>query len=424
MVLLAGVLAVAACNPLLGKQQATYGKDIVIGVPISATGQLAQEGGLTRQGYDLWADWANQHGGIIVDGVHHKVRLVYADDQSQPQVAAQVAQSMVSKDHAQFLLGPYGTPNSAAVAQVANQDRIPLVISNGAAPQIFQQGYRYVFGVVAAADQYVAAIFEWLANENPRPKTIALLTANDAFSLDLAQATVRDAQEYGLKVVYEKQYPAGDTNLFSLVAGAKTTNPDILINDGHLLEAIACAKAAADVRLDAKLFIYALGPDEPEFVEALGKVADDAVTATSWTPQARYTASFGPTSAEYVQAYQTTFNTQLEPSFVTADATAAGLALEAAIEGAQSLQPQRVREALARLDVDTFFGRIKFNPQGQNTYKSILIEQVQDGQRLTVYPPEVAVASPIYPTPTWEARLGLPAQAPNAKLPGTGHPPA
>lgn len=127
-------------------------------------------------------------------------------------------------------------------------------------------------------------------------------------------------------------------------------------------------------------------------------------------------------SEDYVAAYRRKFNVA-EPTYATADATAAGIALQVAIQRAESLDPTRVRDALSSLDVNTFYGLIKFDDHGQNIYRSMLVEQIQNGQRLTVWPPELATATPQHPTPTWTVRGNLPPEAPAAKLPGTGHPP-
>src|SRR5436190_7041447 len=103
------------------------GDDIVIGVPLALSGDLVHEAALARQGYDLWADWANHGGGIAVRGVRHRVRLVYADDTSSPQVSARLAEKMVTDERASFLLGPYGTTNTAAVAAVADRHHVPMI---------------------------------------------------------------------------------------------------------------------------------------------------------------------------------------------------------------------------------------------------------------------------------------------------------
>jgi branched-chain amino acid transport system substrate-binding protein len=413
-----------ACTPVGGSQSPKQGSEIKIGIPLAATGSSVQEGGLTKQGYGLWQDWANRSGGIEVQGVRHRVRLLYQDDASDPQVSARLAQQMITQDKVQFMLGPYGTTNTAAAAAVADKYRVPMVASNAAARQIFTQGFRYLFGVVASADQYPHALIDMVLTENPRPATVAVLAADDLFSQAGAKATVDYAVSKGLKIVFFQTYPTGLTNFDPLIQQVKTRNPDMLFNLGHFLESVAVHKAAVDLQLNTKLFAYAIGPGEPQFVQALGKAADYVVTVSTWTAQAKYKASYYLSSAQYVAAYRKKFNTGQEPDFLVADATAAGVALQSAIEHAQSLNAQKVRNALASLDIDTFFGRIRFDAQGENSYRSTLVVQIQNGQRLTVWPEELANAVPEYPTPTWAVRLGLPVAPPKAKLPGTGRPPA
>jgi branched-chain amino acid transport system substrate-binding protein len=422
--IMAAILLVA-CNlvPSSPQQQIKQGSDIVVGAPLAATGDQATEAALTKQGYDLWADWANRDGGITVQGVRHRVRIVYADDAGKPEVSAQQTASLITNDRATFLLGPYGTTNTGADAVVAEKYHVPLMAANGAASQLFTQGLHYIFGVIASADQYPEAVIHMALTIDPTPGKMAILTADDAASLAITKGAIDYATSQGIKVVYLKQYPSGTTNLYDLVQQAKDRNPDIFVNSGHLLEAIAAHKAAKDLNLDAKMFAYAIGPAQPEFVKTLGASADYVVTASPWTPQARYKASYYLSSPEYVAAYRKKFGTQLEPTYLTAAATVSGVVLQLAMERAKSLDPEKVRDALTTLDLNTFFGRIKFNAGGQNSYKNVLVEQIQNGQIQTVWPPEVASVTPEYPTPTWSARFGLPPQPPKAKLPGTGMPP-
>jgi branched-chain amino acid transport system substrate-binding protein len=420
--ILAAVLLGAACSPASTTNEVKTGADIVIGIPNAASGDYNVEGPLTKQGYDLWADWVNAAGGIEVQGVKHKVRLEYGDDQSKPAVSAQIAEQMLTQDKVQFLLGPYGSPTAATVAAVAEKHQVPMVAPSAAARQVFQQGFHNLFGVLAPADQFVAAVIDWELTGNPKPASIAILTADDPSSLLITQGTVDYANQKGIKVVYLQKYPAGTTNLVNLVQAAKAAKPDIFFNSGHFLEAVAAHKAAKDLDLDAKVYSYAVGPGQPEFIQALGSVADYAVTGSPWDPQARFKVDFGPTSAQFVAAYKKKYLTDQDPGWVVADGTAAGLALQLAITHANSLDPSKVRDALASLDVNTFYGRLKFDAQGENTFHNGLVQQVQNGKLNTIYPPEIATSSGMYPAPSWEARFGAPAAPPKAKLPGTGAP--
>jgi branched-chain amino acid transport system substrate-binding protein len=397
-------LVSAACGSAGSSGGGATGEDIVIGVPMSITGSQSKEGALAKQGYDMWQTWINGQGGIDVKGTKHKVKLQYEDDQSKADVSAQLTTKLISEENAQFLLGPYGSATTASDAVVAEKNGVPMVEGNGAAQAIFNQGYKFVFGVLSPANVYLQGVLDMAATLSPRPATIAMLSADDNFSLEVAKAVTDYAPTKGFQVVYSDRYPNGSTNLSGLVANAKARSPEILFNSGHLQEAIAISKAAKDLKLDAKLFAYSVGPSTPDFITSLGKDADYVMDGSQWTPQVKYKPSFYLSVAEYVAAYKKQFNTQDDPDYHVAESTAACLALQRAIENAGSLKPDKVRDALASLDVMTFFGRLKFDSRGINTYKPMVVEQIQNGKHHTVWPNDVADARPAYPTPSWSAR--------------------
>jgi branched-chain amino acid transport system substrate-binding protein len=426
VVLAAAGLAMVACSLGPNQQQPLpYGKDIVVGIPLSFTGNLSQESGMAKQGYDLWLDWVNgAQGGITVNGVRHRVRALYEDDQSSAVLAGKLAEKMITTEKAQFLLGPYGASNTATVAAVADAHHVPLVSANGSARSIFSKGYRYVFGVQTPADRNLQAIFDLAATLNPKPSTVAMLTASDSFSQEVAKGATDYAPMKGFKIVFNQQYPSGSTNLFNLLNQAKAAKPDIVVNSGHLLEALAINKAAKDLRFQAKMFVYSVGPTMPDFTQTLGRDSNFVFTGSQWTGQVKYAPQYYLTVPQYVAAYRKKFGLQDEPNYQVADGTAAGIALEKAIVNAKSLQPDKVRNALKQLDLMTFYGRIRFDAAGQNPYKPMFVEQIQSLKRQTVWPQEMANTAAAYPTPDWTVRSGVTAlvNPPAATLPKTGMP--
>jgi branched-chain amino acid transport system substrate-binding protein len=279
-----------------------------------------------------------------------------------------------------------------------------MVEANGAAQSIFNQGYKYTFGVLSPANKYLQGVIDMAATLNPKPATIAMLSADDNFSLEVANAINTYAPSKGIRVVLFKKYKNGATNLTAEVQAAKAVNPDIVLNSGHLTEAIAINKAAKEQKLNAKIFAYSVGPSTPDFVSALGPDANFVYDGSQWTPQVRYTPAFYLTVAQYVAAYKAKYPALGVPDYHVAESTAACLALERAIENAGSLDPKKVRDALAALDVTVFFGQIKFDGRGINIYKPMVVEQIQSGTHHTVFPPDVADAQPMYPTPAWDQR--------------------
>jgi len=396
------LLLVAACG---GPAAPTTGATIVLGAPLGLTGSLAQESKLAKQGYDLWLDWINQQGGINVGGVKHPVSIKYYDDTSKADQSAIFMQKLITEDKAQFLLGPYGSSATATDAAVAEQNQIPMVEANGASQSIFSHGYQYTFGVLSPAKKYLAGVIDMAATMNPKPTTIAMLSADDVFSLEVADAVKEYAPTKGMTVSVYKKYRNGNTSLTAEVQQAKAANPDILLNSGHLLEAVAINKAAKEQKLNAKIFAYSVGPSTPDFINSLGKDADWVFGGSQWTPQVKYTPAFYLTVQQYVDAYKQKYpEMKADPDYHVAMSTAACLALQRAIENSKSLDPKKVRDALAALDVITFAGRLKFDSTGINTYKPMVVEQIQNGAHHTVFPPDVADAQPKYPTPTWDQR--------------------
>jgi branched-chain amino acid transport system substrate-binding protein len=398
----AAFFVAAACGG--STPSTTTGSTIVLGAPLGLTGALTKESTLTKQGYDLWLDWINKQGGINVDGTKHPVSIKYYDDTSNANQSAVLMQKLITEDKANFLLGPYGSGATATDAAVAEQNQIPMVEANGAAQSIFNQGYKYTFGVLSPANKYLQGVIDMAATLNPKPLTVFMLSADDNFSLEVADAIVSYAPTKGMTVFPVKKYKNGATNLSAEVQAAKAANPDIVLNSGHLQEAIAINKAAKEQKLNAKIFAYSVGPSTPDFISALGKDADYVYDGSQWTPQVKYKADFYLTVQQYVDAYKQKFPGVGDPDYHVAESTAACLALQRAIENAKSLDPKKVRDALAALDVTVFFGRIKFDNRGINLTKPMVVEQIQTGTHHTVFPPDVADAKPMFPTPSWDQR--------------------
>lgn len=380
------------------------GSDILIGTAIALSGPLRMEGSLVWRGYQMWENWVNDRGGILVAGTHHRVQLVRQDDQSRPDLSASVAASLVKNGGVQFLLGPYGSDPTEAVAAVAEQYHVPLVEGGGAAQSIFSHGYQYTFGVISPTDKYFTGVLDLAARLAPRPRTIALLSADDRFSQEIADSVRAQAPDRGFEVALSKSYPAGATNVTELVAQAAAVRPDILMNSGHLGEAIAIHRAARALVFDAKAFAYSVGPSTSAFIAELGPDADYVLEGAQWTPQMSNRPQMYLTVPQYIATYRSMFGTLNEPGYHTAEGTAVGLALQRAIESAGSLEPQAVRDALTGVDVMTFYGRLKFDSRGANVYKSMVVQQIQNSRHHTVYPPEVADGRPAYPTPPWAER--------------------
>lgn len=397
------VAVLAAVTIGSGPASLAWAADVLkIGAPLAATGADAREGALAKQGYDLWAETVNAHGGIKVGGKTYTVRIIYYDDQSKPQTSAELTDKLISQDHVSFLLGPYGSPATFADAAIAERYKIPMVDAEGAARKIFAQGYKYVFGIISPADDYAAAMLKAAETLSPKPETVAVLSADDLFSLEVANGARDWANHHGLQVVYFQKYPVGTTDLSAALTSIKALRPDVLIGSGHLQESLLIMKQAQTLDLEAKFYGFTVGPTTPDFVKALGPAADGVFASAQWTPDVRYRGPLFGSAHDYAQAFEKRYG--FIPDYHAASSSAGGVVLQLAIEKAGSVDPQKVWAALASLDAATFLGPVKFNAEGLNTAKPMVTVQIQDGHLVTVWPPEIATAKAIYPTPGWRQR--------------------
>lgn len=409
-VALALVVVLAGCGGGSSRVASTMsaGPTLTFGTTVSLTGSTAKEGSLTLEGYQLWRDQVNQHGGIKVGNTTYQIAIKYYDDASDAAKSKQLMQQLITQDHVNFLLGPYGTSSTLAVAPLADQYQIPLADSNGAANVIFSQGYKFVFGVLSPAAEYAQVMIQAARSQPNPPANVAIIFADDSFSKEVAAAARDYATSIGFPVVDYQSYPANTNDVTAVVAALKTsgpngTAPEMILGSGHANEAIATMKTVKLYGINARLYGFTVGPATPDFVDALGPDANDVIGSAQWTAQVKYQGVdiFG-TSDRYNTLYKQAFGH--EPAYQSADATAAALALQFAIQQAQSIDPVKVRDALASLDIMTFYGRLKFNAQGINASKPMATVQIQNGNLVTVYPNDIANGLMVYPSPIFGNR--------------------
>ncbi|MCC6177056.1 MAG: amino acid ABC transporter substrate-binding protein [Chloroflexi bacterium] len=376
---------------------------ILFGAPIALTGSLAKEGGLTRDGYEIWKDTYNQAGGIMVGGKRYKIETKYYDDESNAQKSATLAEKLIKEDNINLLLGPYGTSSTLQVSTVAEKNKLPMVEGNGAAESIFNQGYKYSFGVLSPARNYLRGVVDMALAQSPKPASVAVLTADDPFSVEVADAAREYAEEQGLQVVYFQKYPDKSTDLRAPLTEAKGKSPDLFLNSGHLQESLAITQQAKELGFNARAFAFSVGPSIADYQTTLKQDANFIFGGTQWTPVLKYNGDdLFKTPANYNTLYQQKYN--YEPAYQSAESTACGIAYVKALEKAGSLDVKAVRDALAGLDFISFYGHIKFDDRGINIYKPMAVEQWQNGEKMTVWPSDAANARPLWPTPPWNQR--------------------
>lgn len=400
----AAVSIIATCGLLItgcgskGKASndtATANGTLTVGAALPLTGQLAREGILTQEGYQLCEEKINAKGGIDVGGKKVKLNIKFQDDTSKPDVAAQLVDQF-NDQGVSFILSSYGSAATEAQAAAVEKNGQVLLDSAGADDKIFEKGYKRTFAVLSPATEYTSSMVKAVAElANPKPKTVVFISADDGFSKTATQGGEATAKKLGLTVLPSQYVPNGTTDVSSALIAIKGQNPDVVFVSAHVVEGIAVVQQAKGLGVTPQAFGITVATPTPDFVKTLGAAANGVLGSSQWSPTTKGKDKFFGTAKDYAAAFQAKFNRA--PDYHNAEATAACLTLALAIEKAGSTDTDKVRDAIAATDAETFFGKIKFTPEGKNLAKEMSVIQIQAGKVVTIWPKDSAEGKIIWP---------------------------
>lgn len=403
-------LAVLACACLMlcaPARARVEGDTIILGAAVSLTGKYATNGKNTQDGYALAAKRINETGGVKVAGKSYQLKILYYDDESTSARGAQLAERLISQDGVKFLLGPYSSGLTKAIAPVTEKYRIPMVEGNGADRNLFTQGYRYLFAVLNTSDYYLRPAINLAAEEaeragkSPKRMKIAIAVENDNFSQDVRDGVVEDAKRWGMQVVIDDKLPPELNDMSATLTKVKAMKPDILVVSGHEKGATLAVRQVAEMRVDVPMLALT-HCDSAQIIEKFGKAAEYAVCGSQWDRTLSYTDRWFGSAEQYARMFEQQYH--YEAPYQAAESTAAVLAFADAFERAGSFDTEKVREALAATNLMTFYGPLKFDASGKNVAKSMVLYQVQDGKFKVVAPARWAASRVITPAPPWARR--------------------
>lgn len=392
--------AIIAALPCLAWADAPP-KTVTLGASLQLTGPDANLARYFRDGYEAAIDRINERGGISVGGQSYRFALKLLDNQSNINLGVQQYTQLVTRDKVDFLLGPYSSNHTLDESSIAEKYRVPMVQGGGAAKQIYDRGYRYVFGTAPPAENYFGSTVDMMTKLDPRVRTLALLTADDAFDVAVRAGTKALAKQDGIDVVVDQVYPETDPNFTSLLALVKSKSPDAVLLGGHETEALNFIREAKALNVSpTDMTSLTVGVPSADFRRALGRDAEGVFGMTPWvaSPVAR-DRWFGD-AQQFAQLFERRFG--YEPDYHVASAVADVETFAYALEAAGSLDREQVRDAIAKSDFECIYATVRYQPNGQIDIPQIVI-QVQDGKIVPIYTDHF-LNKPRYPASGWNKR--------------------
>jgi branched-chain amino acid transport system substrate-binding protein len=398
------LLAAAAAAALAAPGEApAQTKEVKIAVIAPLSGPWARAGELVRKGVELAAEDVNKAGGIKSLG-GAQLKLIIADAGENAEKAKNAAQRLLAQEP--DLAGGTGAWLSSftlAITEVTERAELPwLTLSYS--DQITSRGFRYVFQTSptgdAQAQKALPTILELAQSAGKKPKTVAILMDNTASSVSFSKPMREGGLEKaGIKVLVDETFTPPLSDATPLVQKVRTARPDFLFllptavaDDKILIEKLSEMGLSR-----ARLPVVGNGAHmgSPELLRAAGKDIMEGVLVTL--------ANWGAKGQEKLIA---DFKQRTGEPWLTQDSLSPYghiMIFKEALEKAASTDRKKVAEAIRAMDTregpaQYFPGRrIKFDEKGRRVDAPLVIVQWRNGEPVTVFPPDLATAEPMWP---------------------------
>jgi branched-chain amino acid transport system substrate-binding protein len=371
LILAAGLAASTLAAP------AVMAADIKIGAPLGLTGAVSDEAKKQEVVFKMWLEKVNAGGGINVGGTKMKVQLVQYDYQSDGQRAAQLAEKLITDDKVDVLFSPFGSGHTKIVATIAARYEMPIIACAASSESVFDQNSGYLFGTLSPNVGLFGPMVAYFQEKMPTLKKLAVLGRDDVFPKATAQGISAAAKKAGLDVVYDQLYAVGTMDHSASLSAIKAASPDWIYMTGYTQDLVLGRKQMSDLGVKAPIITMVAGPAYKEYIDGLGNLAN-GVTSSSWWHQATSYKGVGvwPATEDFYKDFVA--KEKSDPDYVHASCAATGVVYQDAVERAESIDKKKVRDALAKTDITTFYGPVKFSANGMNAVRDLPLIQVQD----------------------------------------------
>ncbi len=382
---------------------------IRIGLGMAQTGALAANGKSALLAMRIWKETVNAKGGLL----GRPVELVVYDDQSSPATVAGIYKSLIEVDKVDLVVSGYGTDMITPAMPVVIAHQLVFLSLFGLE---INSGFHYprYFTMTPTGPDAALAVsrgfFELAAAHAPKPKTLAMLVPESASPRRAIDGARRNAKAFHLRIVYDKPYPPNTADFAPVLRAVQATRPDAVFVLSSLTDTVGIVRAAAETGLKTGLFGGGMvGLQNSAIKTELGPLMNGIVNYDFWLPAP--TMQF-PGVLDFLKTYQARApSDEVDPLgyYIAPWAYAYLQVLGMAVEGAQSLDQDKLAEYLRANNFKTVIGDIKFGRDGELAESHTVMVQFQrvtgndiaefrDARNpIVVWPEKYKISDVIYP---------------------------
>ena len=370
---------------------------VKVAVLLPLSGKLATYGNIQKKSFIMAA--AEINASEDFNGIN--IELVIKDTQGKSDVGRSAIEKMIVQDKVIAIGGGYSSSVAWETSKIAQQNKIPFLVNTGAADRITEQGWEYIFRLNPPVGDYAGSFDSFVREVTPDVRVVAIVHMNSLSGRVIARKFSKQAEDLGLQIMMKQKFEADSKDFKPLLQQVKAKKPDLVYMVAHSIDAALLMRQAQEVNLNPKLFWgHSIGFVQPEFQLNAGDAAEYIWSAGRWTPAAPY-----PGAREYFDKFAEKYG--ISPDYHGAQAYSAMYVIADALKRANELTPEGVRNALAKTDMMTVFGPVKFvsydKKVQQNRLPTLLVQWI-NGKLEIVWPQDKATRKYVFPTPKWTDR--------------------
>jgi branched-chain amino acid transport system substrate-binding protein len=359
-------LALAATAFIFAGAVAAKAQEIKIGFSMAMTGGLAANGKSALLGMKIWEEQTNKKGGLL----GRPVKLIYYDDQTNPSTVPGIYTKLIDVDKVDLVIGPYATNMIAPAMPVVMQKGKVFVAVFGLAVNS-EFNYPKYFAMIPTGQNtkpsFTEGFFEVAAQQNPKPQTVAIVAADAEFARNACEGARENAKKNGFNIVYDRTYPPATTDFSPIVRAIQASNPDLVNICSYPPDSVGMVRTINEVGFKPKMIGGAMvGLQATAIKTQLGPLLNGFVNYETWVPSPRM---LGVAEVnDFLAAYQSRAATEgVDPLgyYLGTWGYAYIELLGKAVEGAKSLDDDKIADYLRSNTIKTIMGDIKFGKNGE-----------------------------------------------------------
>lgn len=376
--------------------------EVRLGAVFPVTGKESKIGGAFKVATEFAIKEVNDAGGLAINGKKVPVRLALLDDTTDPTKSAQLVEQLITQEKVHTIIGGYSTLLVQAQTVVPERYGIPYITGGGAATNTYGRS-KWVFGTLSPVEVLAKTQMEYLkdlmdAGKLPKPGTVALVWENTEHGKDY-QKGVQDfakANPQYFKIVMDEGFELYAPDFKPLLTKVQNARADLLMADSHLEDYISMHRTYTQMGMYHKMLTHGARGADKAARDALGVATDYVFASGWWTPLLPY---------PQVRAFNEKWKAAqggATPQWYDAMAYETTRALLKAIQNAGSLKPEKIRDALANLEMRESIvpgGVLRFSPTGQAVYPFVVTQNKPGGKLDLVWPKGDKTGDSIAPIP-------------------------